>query len=62
MAIVTFYNHTRARFLSGANAVGDTYRINLYTALPENAPATPKSSAAWPSLSMAVAASWMAMT
>lgn len=45
MTIVTIYDHTRARFLSGANAVGDEYIINLYSALPENATATTKSAA-----------------
>lgn len=45
MTLVTIYDHTRARFLSGANAVGDTYKINLYTVLPENATATTKAAA-----------------
>jgi hypothetical protein len=45
MAIVTVYDHTRSRYLSGANAVGDTYKINLYTALPENITATTKAAA-----------------
>lgn len=36
---VTFslYNHTRARFASGANAVGDTYKVKLLTAATFNA-------------------------
>lgn len=42
---VTIYNHTAARFWSGANAVGDQYIINLYTVLPENASATTKTAA-----------------
>jgi hypothetical protein len=42
---VTIYNHTRARFLSGANAVGDEYIINLYTVLPANLTATTKTAA-----------------
>ena len=42
---VTVYNHTKSRFLSGANAVGDAYRINLYTALPANLTATTKTAA-----------------
>jgi hypothetical protein len=29
---VSLYNHTAARFASGANAVGDTYKVALYTA------------------------------
>lgn len=29
---ISLYNHTRARFLSGANAVGDTYKVILCTA------------------------------
>jgi hypothetical protein len=33
MAItISLYNHTTARFASGANAVGDTYKVALYTA------------------------------
>ena len=39
---VTLYDHTTARYLSGANAVGDTYIINLYSTLPANATATTK--------------------
>ena len=42
---VTLYNHTRDRFLSGANAVGDTYKVNLYSTLPANATATTKTAA-----------------
>ena len=39
---VTVYNHTRARFLSGANLVGDSYKVNLYSVLPANLTATTK--------------------
>ena len=42
---VTLYDHTRSRFLSGANAVGDSYKINLYSVLPTNATATTKAAA-----------------
>ena len=42
---ITVYNHTKSRFLSGANAVGDTYRINLYSVLPANLTATTKTAA-----------------
>ena len=46
MAItVTVYDHTTARFLSGANAVGDSYKINLYSTLPANLTATTKAGA-----------------
>ena len=43
--IATPYNHTSARTQSGANAVGDEYRINLYTVLPFVAAATTKAAA-----------------
>jgi hypothetical protein len=42
---VTLYDHTTARSLSGANAVGDSYKINLYSTLPANATATTKAAA-----------------
>jgi hypothetical protein len=42
---VTVYNHTKARFLSGANLAGDEYIINLYTVLPANLTATTKAGA-----------------
>lgn len=42
---ITPYNHTAARNRSGANAVGDSYKINLYTVLPANATATTKAAA-----------------
>jgi hypothetical protein len=29
---ISLYNHTSARFASGANAVGDTYKVKLLTA------------------------------
>lgn len=34
---VSLYNHTAARFASGANAVGDTYKVMLCTAATFNA-------------------------
>ncbi len=34
---ISLYNHTRARFGSGANAVGDTYKVKLLTAATFNA-------------------------
>lgn len=43
--IVTLYNHTAARFWSGANAESDEYIINLYTVLPSNLTATTKTAA-----------------
>jgi hypothetical protein len=42
---VTLYNHTVARFASGANAIGDTYKINLYSAFTFDATATTKAAA-----------------
>jgi hypothetical protein len=39
------YDHTAARYFSGENAVGDTYKINLYTVLPFIPAATTKSAA-----------------
>jgi len=36
-ATISLYNHTAARFASGANAVGDTYRVKLLTAATFNA-------------------------
>ena len=42
---VTLYNITRQSFLSGLNAEGDSYKINLYSALPANATATTKAEA-----------------
>jgi hypothetical protein len=39
---VSVYNHTVSRFANGANAVGDTYKINLYSALTFNAAHTTK--------------------
>lgn len=32
MTLVRIYNHTAQRFASGANAVGDSYRLKLLTA------------------------------
>ncbi len=34
---ISLYNHTAARFASGANAVGDTYKVKLLTAATFNA-------------------------
>ena len=34
---ISLYNHTRRRFLSGANAEGDTYKVMLCTAATFNA-------------------------
>jgi hypothetical protein len=45
MAVVSFYNHTRARFLDGTFKVGDTYKANLYSALPFTPGATTKAAA-----------------
>lgn len=39
---VSVYNHTVSRFASGANAVGDIYKINLYSALTFDATHTTK--------------------
>ena len=36
-ATISLYNHTRARFASGANAEGDTYKVKLLTAATFNA-------------------------
>ena len=42
---ITLYDHTKARFLSGANLAGDEYIVNLYTVLPANVTATTKAAA-----------------
>ncbi len=34
---ISLYNHTAARFASGANAVGDTFKVKLLTAATFNA-------------------------
>ena len=34
---ISLYDHTSARFASGANAVGDTYKVKLLTAATFNA-------------------------
>jgi len=34
---ISLYNHTASRFASGANAVGDTYKVKLLTAATFNA-------------------------
>lgn len=36
-ATISLYNHTAQRFASGANAVGDTYKVKLLTAATFNA-------------------------
>ena len=42
---ITLYNHTVSRFASGANAVGDTYKINLYSVFDFDAADTTKTMA-----------------
>ena len=37
---ISLFNHTAKRFADGANAVGDTYKVALYTAVTPNAAAT----------------------
>jgi hypothetical protein len=37
---VSLFNHTAKRFADGANAVGDTYKVALYTAATFDAAAT----------------------
>lgn len=39
---ISLYNHTVRRFLEGTNASGDTYGVNLYTALTFDATHTTK--------------------
>jgi hypothetical protein len=39
---ITLYDHTVSRFASGANAVGDTYKINLYSVFDFDATDTTK--------------------
>ena len=34
---ITLYNHTAERFANGTNAVGDTYKLKLYSALTPSA-------------------------
>lgn len=36
-ATISLYNHTARRFADGSNAVGDTYRVQLYSAATFNA-------------------------
>ena len=45
MAIVYLYDHTRLRYLTGLNAISKTFKVNLYSALPQNLTATTKSAA-----------------
>lgn len=42
---ITLYDHTVSRFASGANAVDDTYKINLYSAFTFDAADTTKAAA-----------------
>lgn len=42
---VSLYNHTAAKFLDGSFAVGDTYKINLYSAFTFTASDTTKAAA-----------------
>lgn len=43
--IVSLYDHTRSRFLSGLNQPGTDWLINLYTVLPFNQNAVTKAAA-----------------
>lgn len=45
VATISLYNHTRLRFVNGANAEADVYKIALYTTLPFDATATTKAAA-----------------
>lgn len=42
---ISRYNHTLKRYIDGSNAVGDTYKINLYSTLSFDATATTKAAA-----------------
>ena len=42
---INLYNHTRLRFMNGANGAGDTYRMTLYSAFTFDAAATTKAAA-----------------
>lgn len=42
---ISLYNHTAAKFADGSFAVGDTYKVNLYTTLTFDATATTKTAA-----------------
>jgi hypothetical protein len=42
---ISLYNHTAARFASGANAVGDTYKVKLFTAATFDATHTTETAA-----------------
>jgi hypothetical protein len=37
MTTINLYNHTARKFANGENAVGDTYKLALYSALTPNA-------------------------
>lgn len=42
---ITLFDHTAQRFANGANAVGDTYKVNLYSAFTLDTTATTKAAA-----------------
>lgn len=42
---ISLYNHTAQRFASGANAVGDTYKVKLFTAATFDATHTTETAA-----------------
>ena len=42
---ISLYNHTAQRFASGANAVGDTYKVKLFTAATFDATHTTEAAA-----------------
>ncbi len=45
MSTLSLYNHTMARFASGANAVGDIYKVKLFTAATFDATHTTEAAA-----------------
>ena len=42
---ITLFDHTAQRFANGSNAVGDTYKVNLYSAFTLDTTATTKAAA-----------------
>lgn len=42
---ITLFDHTAQRFADGSNAVGDTYKVNLYSAFTLDTTATTKTAA-----------------
>lgn len=42
---ITLFDHTAQRFADGSNAVGDTYKVNLYSAFTLDTTATTKAAA-----------------